>query len=636
MRLLIIVAILCAMACGYCCAEAEVETDARLSQRITADCTNVRLHTAIERIAAGTGVSISTGKSGGDWNVRDVPVVVCAKDIPLGVLLRGIADTTHLLFSRTKTDDTWNYRIWRDLKRQSELDAYEDLRRAAALAATTYDWDMLCKVKDLPKSEFEEKHAIGTTSDKGFELMAEVTRAAAEIVAGLGPDVKDRVLAGEMVVVGAPNASTSAKQSLTTGAEAFWKSTEQMAIRDGSKAPAPLSEKAINKTFIRLDLGEQYGYPDKLNIEWWQGDSGFCRLGDFDNYATYVRKQNPDLPERPEAPQTPLLDSLGPRYVKLPMSYEAYYMRDQPYHPEPGTKGAAFLNEKVKIGKDASKQTYADVLSTISGGIGFSIIAEGSAARFATRVMTDDQALAGMFGREVTVREALSLSTGIARIDWYVDEANKLIIGRDREWTERLQALVPEKLILGLSSKAKSKGIELDDLQPLAGLTPKQVSEWIGYCPEYPEVARLGSVATYVGRDDLTKLYFSLSRQERALARSGKPVSLAGCDPTRVCEVLRKHVADRLFQEILAGYPSAGESPLKPSIVKGEAFSDPDSLPELWIRVERNNVSKEYKVDKHTYTIHVEGKDEGAIQAAQTLFGFFPIVAPQPKAKPGQ
>ena len=55
----------------------------------------VRLKTVIEDLSSTTGVKISCGKTKDDWRVRDIPVVVCVKDMPLGKVLRAIADATH-------------------------------------------------------------------------------------------------------------------------------------------------------------------------------------------------------------------------------------------------------------------------------------------------------------------------------------------------------------------------------------------------------------------------------------------------------------------------------------------------------------------------------------------------------------
>ena len=82
------------------------EEDSRLSQPVTITFTNGRLYAVIDEIAKTTGVDIRCGKDNKDWPVRDIPVIVCVKDMPLGKLLRLIADSTHLVFTVKHLDSS--------------------------------------------------------------------------------------------------------------------------------------------------------------------------------------------------------------------------------------------------------------------------------------------------------------------------------------------------------------------------------------------------------------------------------------------------------------------------------------------------------------------------------------------------
>ena len=76
-------------------APAEI-ADKRLDQKITYESLDKRLHSVLDDLTAMTGVTVRCGDSKNDWQVRDLPLVVCARDLPLGKLLRTIADCTHL------------------------------------------------------------------------------------------------------------------------------------------------------------------------------------------------------------------------------------------------------------------------------------------------------------------------------------------------------------------------------------------------------------------------------------------------------------------------------------------------------------------------------------------------------------
>ena len=598
-------------------------TDDRLDQKISYDSVHKRLHDVVDDLSKTTGVKLRCGKSESDWKVRDVPVLVCSRDLPLGVLLRGLADTTHLLLSRNTVDKVISYRIWRDLKREKELAAFEESRQAALLAAISHDWDSLSLLKDVPESALEERHAQGSVYPDEGRLWGAESRAASMAVAELGLEAKDRVLAGETILLSYQYAPAYLKPHIKAVFESHCKAVELYSAREGQKPPEPLDEERLNKCYIRIASHERGSYrfdEQELSVEICSSGYGFRKVSTSD-YETYVRKNQPDLPARPEVPkpnlQTEMLDK---RYVKLSLSEK---------------DGPAFLDTKVKIKvpEDGTKPDYSDLLCAVSKAAGCSVIAEGAAARYLCLVFNNRDKVAGMFGRDITMREALAFTTSLDKMDWYADEENKLIVGRDREWTERLKALVPEKLLRDFSNKMEKDGVDLDDLEPLVGLTRYQVYEWICYCPEFPEVRTLESSGLAVSGERLWALYFALSAPERALAKAGRPVSLAGCDRAWICSVLRGEMAVQKEGNLLRGKPLSGERELTPEMMKIDAFTDPDELPDLSIRIEKHVFTKPME-GKHYYSIHLDGQDDHTIQAAQVLYGFFPVQKIEPKAEP--
>lgn len=99
-------------------------TDKRLAQKITYDSGYQRLWQVIDDIQLKGSVPLKSGRNKQDWRVRDLPIVVCANDVPLGKLLRSIADTTHLEFATSRVGDRAlddiSYRIWFSDKLQRE------------------------------------------------------------------------------------------------------------------------------------------------------------------------------------------------------------------------------------------------------------------------------------------------------------------------------------------------------------------------------------------------------------------------------------------------------------------------------------------------------------------------------------
>jgi hypothetical protein len=171
--------------------------DSQLSQLVSITASDVRLHDVIERLTQLTGVDIRCGKNNKDWQVRDIPVIVCVKDMPLGNLLRLIVDSTHLAYSVTHTDDGKIIcRIFRDKKCQDDLDA----EWRAQWDIVSWDWNALVALG---------KHPDLDKLDVGGQFASQ-NKALAKLVATLPPDTLNRLYNGEEIYLttkSAPNAS---------------------------------------------------------------------------------------------------------------------------------------------------------------------------------------------------------------------------------------------------------------------------------------------------------------------------------------------------------------------------------------------------------------------------------------------
>lgn len=572
--------------------------DVGLDKKITIDCTGIRLHTAVERIAADTGVTIKSGKVSSDWNVRDLPVLICARDLPLGTLLRGIADSQHLLLSRHKTEETYTYRIWRDLKRERELTAFEEARENAKLTRAAYDWDALSLIKDMPDSAFTEDRYEGS----------EYERAISNVLANLGPEVRDRAVSGEEITISLANAPESVKPYLTEVITACWKNSQS----SSEPVKEPL-DKCLNWAHIRIGYSRYVKTPDDLTIEITVGDS--TAMHGFSSHESWLMKHIPDFPTRPNIPESKLeLGDLGKAYVKLTLDKEG---------------GPSILDTKVKVDlpKGEKKPTYPELLSGVSKATGYSIIAEGSAARDPL-TYNFVYLIEGMFVREVTVREVLAVSAQNANMEWYLDESHKLIIGRDKDWTEKLKALVPEKLILDMMDKLNADGVDLDDMTPLAKLTKEQNLAWFYHCPEYPEVEALGAPILLLGNNKLWQLYFDLKPSDKARAKAGTPIPLANADPVMLCRLLREQAMWE-FESSYCAEVRLGPKPTLLALVPGvDTFTDPDSLPNLWIRLKTDEFSVGTE-KKHRCYFYIESRDSANIKIGGGLDWTLPIRAPK-------
>ncbi|MEI6916460.1 MAG: hypothetical protein WCL39_15095, partial [Armatimonadota bacterium] len=198
-------------------AEATVEAltaaDARLSTLVTLEAQQKRLHWIASQLTAMTGVTIRTGRNDKDWEVRDIPQTIWVKDIPLGRLLKAIADVSHLRLSveGVKGEDGKTvriYRIWRDSKMRRAIDDYVTAQRRWSLERDSWSWDKLVKIaesgiKPTPDDPKEKPDA------NRWGSTPEMARMFSRMLSALGPEAKAQVMAGQQVQVRASDLPNS-------------------------------------------------------------------------------------------------------------------------------------------------------------------------------------------------------------------------------------------------------------------------------------------------------------------------------------------------------------------------------------------------------------------------------------------
>ena len=591
----------------------KLPSDLRLSRKVTVDCTNTRLYNAVALISAEGKVKISAGRNESDWTVRDLPVLVCSRDLPLGVLLQSIADANHLLLTPVRKKGQWTYQIWRDPAREVEMAASEEARKAAAIAGASWDWDALCRAKDIPMDALPDKQR---QSNRYLR-----TRALSNIVSELGTQARDKVLSGQMIILGLANSPEVLKPYLM---EAFGSFQADVENSPGQTAPQSLDE-IIDYCHITLRFGRWLQYSDRLYADiTLRGTMTEVHPTEFERY--WFDKLGSEYIKRPKASEPELLaDALGPQYEKLVFKMGT---KDQLLD----TKVKIPKNEAAKVLADADTQSseglsalmhsrgpsYADLLSEVSKATGYSIVAKGQAARYEATVLSMNKDLAAMFGKEITVRQALEFGIGIADLDWYLDRERKLLLGRDREWMERLNHLVPEKLLVDLQSKLKGSGIELDDMELLVSLTPDQFRFWIYFCPEFPDIEQLHRVAMTMQGDSVWKLYFALTPEDRSRLKSGESVSLSAYDQTLVASMVNACVEERVQMLV-----SNGHSIPQPWMTRGDLFADETALPYITLRLEKKDVPNQ---STYVYLLHMNLQVEGEPEAGwQEVIGPLPV-----------
>ena len=188
---------------------------------------------------------------------------------------------------------------------------------------------------------------------------------------------------------------------------------------------------------------------------------------------------------------------------------------------------------KIEKPKDNRPLFFADGVRLISDAAKISIVCEDFVShRF------QDADLSGEFYSQTNLAYALgTLPHGEQwredmpmPFSWRVDAQNRLIVGSAAKWPWHHDHLVPESLLVNLRNKINGKGADLDDVLPVACLTPGQREDWVtssrdlhvAHCEVWPDLA------------PLWRFYDSLSSRDKALAKSEAGLKLSSFDPGKL------------------------------------------------------------------------------------------------------
>jgi hypothetical protein len=577
----------------------------QLSQLTSISASNVRLHAVLEQLSKSTGVDIRCGKSEKDWQSRDIPVIVCVKDMPLDRLLRLIADSTHLAYSVTHTDqDKVICRIYRDKKCQNDLDAEWKTR----WDQVTWDWNALI---ELGKRSDLDNLDIGTDSAK--------IKAAAKLIASLPPDTLDRLYQEGEIVLNtktAPDASVVSELYKTIWNDACpytWlndpKSEDSKAWVDklfesAGNAPAP---EQIDAAFVSVKVqGKRY----QIDISVFPVVKGLAvirrTMGIEELASNLDRIPGFDLSTRPKTFRSDrLFDISSSKYSFL----SSYSKKEEWNLPELNTKF------HIDLPKD-KKPAYGDIVSAVAKASGFNIVLED----FASYKQKEAPSIAS----DTTLANALKT---LNKWWWSINPDTKTIMGWSTNWRHHHNSLVAEAFINDLDRKVREAGLNLDDVAPLFNLSTDQMYEW------FSEGVNTGALVMLYSRDPLWQLYGLLSSKEKTLAKKKTGLLLAEVGAIRLKECYR--IIDNDWLD--SGFRGTGNQDevfrvAGDELFKQIAFSDPNFASTLVMKV--TPVSVKFHDGLQRYMVELEGKfDQESHSINAILLQGFPITSTMPAAK---
>ena len=501
------------LACFYgisCAADVDTAKDSRLAQPVTIECVNTRLHVVLAQLDEKTGVAIRSGRDNRDWQVRDIPVTVCAKDMPLGKLLKTIATSTHLLLSKEQVGQTTIYRIWRDAKRRKELDDYFKAKDTANLAGIAWDWDAVCKLKDIPASDGSSDHQM------------EMDRNLAGLLSSLGPEGKNKVMQGGYVrctLANTPESMHGYMNKILQGILVSFPSAPQtLTPGDTQRSGMTVYLDRDNKGELRLWFAAGV---DFVTSETRSSGQKCIEVSPVTSYNA-AQQKSVDRAERPAQPKMP-----------------THQMPDGDWRELAGREAwdLPVLQTKVslEVPKDKDAITCGGLLAALSKATGFAVVCEDFASH--KRVPSP----AGLFAKDTTIKAVLqaldrSSAGGMpqARFVWHINVKDKVILGTSDSWTSHHINLVSEGFLAYLMDKLSGDGVNLDDYLKIMALEKGQVDEWIRYAPDFAILDAYG----HPSHREFWMLYDSLSPQQKAQAQTEAGLPMRDLQPAYMAYLL--------------------------------------------------------------------------------------------------
>lgn len=497
--------------------------DARLAQKITYDSGYKRLHVVADDIAKISGVSIACGKSPKDWRVRDIPVVVYVKNMPLGKLLRAVADATHTRVASERVGDNpvRHYRIYRRLREQQAIENLITEKHEKKLAQAQWQWD-----------------AAVAYGKSGREIpdVDKLLSPVAKLIASLGPNARDEMLDGETFSF--RGSDPACRGAIAELQQAVWEMRLQGGNEKLKDVPAPTArDTKVSSLAIKIvDEGEM----GDTSIDWVLspspavGQPSSSSMSDLSS-AEALDGKGLNLPPYPR--DVPVAEP----NLEIDNARMSFMARKKPEDWNYPPLQAQIDVAKPECLKDA---TFADAIRALAKASGCNIVVED----FASHMDTYFQNVESVFAKDTTVADRLQnlhINGYGVRYSWFFGKDNKLLVGwasmensSDRfTWLDHHRNLLPERYLNDLKSKLNGPGVQFDDAVSLTNITMGSGQEWILRSSVYDRL-RTARPALNIA---VWRLYDSLPAADKALAKSDGGLPLAKLDPGLTAEFFRSY-----------------------------------------------------------------------------------------------
>ncbi|MEN6521309.1 MAG: hypothetical protein ABFD46_09195 [Armatimonadota bacterium] len=540
--------------------DSAVNTQDILSKKVTYTSGAKRLHVVTEDLSRISGLDIFCGQNKNDWRVRDIPVVVCVKDMPLGKVLKAIADATHTNFISTKVKDgeITRYGIRRTAKSDLNIDQYLKNKHDLMLDAVDWQWDALTKYG-------KSKEA------KGIPGLGKNIWLIAKLIATLDPDAENDLLNGSTISFSGKNPAYQ-----DTIGELYELERNVRHSADMDAAP-PATQEDEQSAVLKMklidngDTGESYIETNLSPLIYGPvTEEATSHLSE----TSYLENVIPGLPPYPQAKYPTIRDDMKDLNM-VPLFACA----------EESVWDCPFMQDKIDIVKPEhiKKPTFADIIEAAALASGCNIVTEDFTSHKSSNYQNTGIILQ-LFKEKNSLTDTLSAlkkdaELGNMAYTWFADEKSRLIVGWACDaagvWNWRIHHvnLLPEDYLNGLKDKLDGSGLGLDDAIHCASLPKGAFYEWI-FCSRDLSLSAL----TFIGAvdDPMWMLYDALQQEDKQQAMSSDGLPLAKFDTSWIAGFFRTYRLKQRVEGELPPLPNAKKADTTEKL--SETYSGPDEM----------------------------------------------------------
>ena len=440
--------------------QAQEKLDERLTKKITYYSGYVRLSDAVADISMQSGIKIYSGTSTRDWQVRDMPVVICANDIEIGKLLEMMTKAYYLTLNKELVDGKYIYRIYRPQVKIKKVQDYFNAVEAYNRQRTSLIWDVLTvlgskndsQAEDLFNQMIKDKRIIEDEMEHP-RLSFNLAVSYSKIINAISAKKND----GQPLVVWANEDSQLG--NLIKGYMNNYLSKEK------NKWLKYKQDDWVLKEIQRLDnVDENSFYIDfKVDDYGVLSPNSTVHIKEKNGESSYLT-ENVDVKAFAENFNIPIKSY--PERVNLEI--DGFIKAEE----------SEIRNDKTKyklVKPDKKDILLSDVISLISKTTGYSIVADD----YADHRDSYPKDYSAFFGNESTLYDMLSnIISSSSRVTFY-EKGNQIIL-KHSEWIyQYFDWLVPKVYLQELIDKSNANGLDLIDYAIFNSLSVFQKQEWI-------------------------------------------------------------------------------------------------------------------------------------------------------------